>query len=53
MLISSRRQGMAPQVKKDLRRCSAVEPAIGRNYLLGALGDKINALLCGAGHLSA
>jgi len=23
---------------------------LGRNYLLGGLGDKINALLCGAGH---
>jgi IS5 family transposase len=23
---------------------------LGRNYLLGELGDKINALLCGAGH---
>jgi transposase, IS5 family len=38
---------------------SGEEPAIGhvkadgklgRNYLLGELGDKINALLCGAGH---
>ena len=41
------------------QRRSAVEPVIGhmkadgklgRNYLLGELGDKINALLCGAGH---
>lgn len=23
---------------------------LGRNYLLGELGDKINALLCSAGH---
>jgi IS5 family transposase len=23
---------------------------LGRNYLLGTLGDAINALLCGAGH---
>jgi|GEM_PF-5605801 len=23
---------------------------LGRNYLLAELGDKINALLCGAGH---
>jgi len=46
-------------MKKELKRRSAVEPVIGhmktdgklgRNYLLGGLGDKINALLCGAGH---
>ena len=50
---------MTPQMKKELKRRSAVEPVIGhmktdgklgRNYLLGELGDKINALLCGAGH---
>jgi IS5 family transposase len=23
---------------------------LGRNYLLGVEGDKINAILCGAGH---
>lgn len=43
---------------KELKRRSAIEPVIGhmkaggklgRNYLLGELGDKINALLCGAG----
>jgi IS5 family transposase len=42
-----------------MRRRSAVEPVIGymkedgklgRNWLKGSLGDKINALLCGAGH---
>lgn len=50
---------MTPQMKKELKRRSAIEPVIGhmkaggkldRNYLLGVLGDKINALLCGAGH---
>ncbi len=59
VLISGRRRGMTPQMKKELKRRSAVEPVIGhmktdgklgRNYLLGELGDKINALLCGAGH---
>ncbi|QQG66647.1 IS5 family transposase [Desulfobulbus oligotrophicus] len=59
VLISGRRQGMTPQMKKELKRRSAVEPVIGhmktdgklgRNYLLGTLGDTINALLCGAGH---
>ena len=46
-------------MKKELKRRSAIEPVIGhmktdgklgRNHLLGALGDKIHALLCGAGH---
>ena len=50
---------MTPQMKKELKRRSAIEPVIGhmktdgkldRNYLAGILGDKINALLCGAGH---
>ena len=59
VLISGRRRGMTPQMKKELKGRSAVEPVIGhmktdgklgRNYLLGGLGDKINALLCGAGH---
>ncbi len=44
---------------KWLRRRSAIEPVIGhmkndgrlgRNYLLGKEGDKMNAILCGAGH---
>jgi IS5 family transposase len=59
VLISGRRRGLTPQMKKELKRRSAVEPVIGhmkadgtlgRNYLLGRLGDAINALLCGAGH---
>ena len=42
-----------------IRRRSAIEPAIGHmkadgkldgNWLKGALGDAINAVLCGAGH---
>ena len=42
-----------------LRRRSAVEPVIGhmkedgklgRNWLKGSIGDKVNALLCGVGH---
>jgi len=46
-------------LRRDMRRRSAIEPIIGhmksdgllgRNYLKGSLGDKINALLCGAGH---
>jgi len=59
VFISGRKRGMTPQMKKELRRRSAIEPIIGhmkedgklgRNYLSGVLGDKINALLCGAGH---
>lgn len=57
--ISGRRRGITPQIKKELKRRSAIEPVIGhmkadgklgRNHLLGELGDRINALLCGAGH---
>jgi transposase, IS5 family len=42
-----------------IRRRSAIEPAIGhmktdgrldRNWLQGALGDAMHAVLCGAGH---
>ena len=59
VLISGRKRGVTPQMKKELKRRSAIEPVIGhmktdgklgRNYLLGELGDKINALLSGAGH---
>ena len=59
VLMSGRKRGLTPQMKKELRRRSAVEPVIGhmkndgklgRNYLLGMLGDAIDALLCGAGH---
>lgn len=54
IFISGRRRGMTPQLKKELKRRSAIEPVIGhmkadgklgRNHLLGELGDKINALL--------
>lgn len=49
----------SPSLRKWLKRRSAIEPVIGhmktdgrlgRNYLLGQEGDKINALLCGSGH---
>ena len=57
--MSGSKRGLTPQMKKELKRRSAIEPVIGhmksdgklgRNHLLGVLGDKINALLCGAGH---
>ena len=59
VLISGSKRGLTPQMKKELKRRSAIEPVIGhmkadgklgRNHLLGTLGDKIHALLCGAGH---
>ena len=59
VFISGQRRGVTPTIGKELRRRSAVEPVIGhmkddgklgRNWLQGILGDKINALLCGAGH---
>ena len=59
VFISGRRRGLTPQMRRELKRRSAIEPVIGhmkaegkldRNYLAGELGDKINALLCGAGH---
>jgi IS5 family transposase len=56
---SGQKRGVSAEIKKELKRRSAVEPVIGhmksdghfgRNYLHGADGDKINAVLCGAGH---
>lgn len=50
---------LPPTLKRELRRRSAIEPAIGhmkadgnlgRNHLKGMTGDAMNALLCGAGH---
>ena len=49
---------MTPQIKRELKRRAAVEPVIGhmkadglldRNYLKGHEGDRINAVLAGAG----
>jgi transposase, IS5 family len=51
------RRNLPPQLRKLLKRRSAIEPVIGhtkhdhgmnRNYLLGKVGDRINALLSGA-----
>ena len=58
VFISGQRRGLTPTIRRELKRRSAVEPGIGhmktdgrldRNYLAGADGDAINALLCGAG----
>lgn len=49
----------SPTIKRELRRRNAIEPIIGhtksdglleRNYLAGASGDAINAILVAAGH---
>jgi IS5 family transposase len=59
VFVSGRRRGITPTVRRELKRRSAIEPVIGhmkadgrldRNFLAGARGDAINALLCGAGY---
>lgn len=56
---SGQKRGVHGQIKRELRRRSAVEPVIGhlkedhrldRNYLKGREGDCINAVLAAAGH---
>ncbi len=58
-MLSGHRRGLTPTMKRELKRRSAIEPMIGhakcdgrlgRNWLLGPEGDKINALLAAAGH---
>ena len=53
------RRGITARLKRDIRRRSAIEPAIGhmkndgrlrRNWLKGTEGDAFHALLCGCGH---
>ena len=59
VILSGRNRGLTPTMKRELKRRSAIEPMIGhaktdgrlgRNYLLGQIGDGINALLAAAGH---
>lgn len=59
VFISGQRRAITPTIRKELRRRSAIEPIIGhmkedgrlgRNYLLGSIGDAVNALLCGIGY---
>ena len=56
---SGQKRGVTPRIKKQILRRSAIEPAIGhmkndgrlrRNWLKGAIGDALHAVLCGAGH---
>ena len=59
VFISGQKRGVTPQIKRELRRRSAVEPVIGhlkaehrmgRNYLWFRRGDAINAVLAAAGY---
>ena len=56
---SGQKRGVTRGLKAMIRRRSAIGPTIGhmksdgkldRNWLKGALGDALNAVLCGAGH---
>lgn len=53
------KRGITARIERDIRRRSAIEPAIGhmkndgrlrRNWLKGTAGDAFHALLCGCGH---
>jgi IS5 family transposase len=59
VFISGQKRRVTPQIKRELRRRSAVEPVIGhlksehrmgRNYLWHRQGDAINAVLAAAGY---
>ena len=59
VILSGRRRGLTPTMRRELKRRSAIEATIGhmktdgrlgRNYLLGHAGDAVNALLSAAGH---
>jgi len=59
VFMSGQRRGMTRSLKAQLKRRSAIEPTIGhmktdgrlgRNWLKGTLGDRLHAVLCGAGH---
>ena len=59
IFISGQRKGVTHWIKAQIKRRQAIEPHIGhmkndgklgRNFLKGVLGDKLNALLCGIGH---
>ena len=57
--LSGAKRRVTAAIKRKIKRRSAIEPVIGymksdgrlsRNYLEGADGDAINALLCAVGH---
>jgi IS5 family transposase len=56
---SGQKRGLTPLIKRQLKRRAAIEPVIGhmkedgrlgRNFLKGRHGDRINAILAGVGH---
>ena len=56
---SGQKRGVHGQIKRELRRRSAIEPVIGhcksdghldRNYLKGQQGDRINAVMSAVGY---
>ena len=56
---SGQKRGVHGQIKKELKRRSAIEPVIGhcksdghmgRNFLKGSLGDQINAVMSAVGY---
>ncbi len=56
---SGQKRGVHGQIRRELRRRSAIEAVIGhcktdghldRNFLLGRLGDQINAVMSGVGY---
>ena len=58
-MISGQKRGLTAQMKRELKRRSAIEATIGhmktdgrldRNFLNGKDGDAVNALLTAAGH---
>lgn len=57
--ISGQKRGVTRAIRAMIKRRNAIEPTIGhmktdgrlgRNWLKGAIGDAIHAVLCGAGH---
>lgn len=59
VMIAGRRRGLTPTMRRELKRRSALEATIGhakadhrmdRNFLLGAIGDAINALAAACGY---
>lgn len=59
VFTSGQKRRMTPAIKREMRRRAAVEPVIGhiknehrmgRNYLAGAQGDAINAILAATGY---
>ena len=59
VMLSGHSRGLTPTMRRELKRRSAIEPMIGhakndgrlgRNWLKGPDGDKINATLAAAGH---